>query len=76
MLLKAFRKYKYIIPTGDPSSIHLVISSKHRTSLLSMTSPLGIRVVMDLCIKRKFTIWSLINISNNLQNTDVKRTGL
>ena len=29
-----------------------------------------------LCLTRKSTTWSLINLSNNLQITDVKLTGL
>ena len=36
------RFYMYVISTGDPSSIHLVIFFQKTTYLLSMTSLLGI----------------------------------
>ena len=36
----------------------------------------GINEFNNLCLKRKFTIWFLINLSNNLQTTNVKLTHL
>ena len=76
---KLSEKTKYIISTSDPSSIYLVVSSKKQNIFvkhdLAFRNPC-LDVFNNLCLIRKSTMWSLINLSNNSQITDVKLTGL
>ena len=64
--------------TDDPSSTHFVISSKNIRYLLSMVSLLEthIEIALSSYFNKKINQVVFISLSNSLQITDVKLSGV
>ena len=69
-------KSKYTTSTGESSSTHLITYSKKHNGLVRQNLTHVDIQLLILFVTRKSTMSSLINVSNNLHNTDVKLTGL